>query len=117
VKDYRVQAPARITSAGHGARASWSGYGGLGGAYYQPGSAMIGGPSDNSSSSNPITAAINAFQAGALEAAMVGLGALLIATAFLIVISQTPAGRAAGSAAKGGARLGLRAVPGVGILA
>ena len=111
MKDYRVQAISRISMVGHGARSSWAPPA-YGGAYYRPGAA-VGGPS----SGNPITDAINAFQAGALEAAMVGLGVLLIATAFLIIVSQTSAGAAAGSVGMGAARRGLRAIPGVGILA
>jgi hypothetical protein len=110
VKDYRVQAISRISAVGHGARSSWAPPA-VGGAYYRPGMA-IGGPS-----SNPITDAIASFQAGALNAAMVGLGVLLIATAVLILISQTSAGAAAGGVGKAGARRGLRAIPGVGILA
>lgn len=94
-------------------------------ANYRP----IGGPglpeattpaSSSSSSSNPLDAISGAwagFLSSGLNSAQVALGALLIAAATLILVSQTSAGASAGGLAKGGIRRGLRAIPGVGVLA
>jgi hypothetical protein len=111
VKNYRISAPPRIAAVGFG-----PGRGGsppyAGSPWTVPGS--VGGPS---SSGNPRSDAIASFQASALSSAQIALGALLVGTALLIVLSQTSAGSAAGAVGKGAARRGLRAIPGVGILA
>lgn len=110
MKNYRISAPSRIAAVGFGP--------GRGGSLSYAGSPWtvpaIGGPS---SSGNPLSDAIASFQASALSSAQIALGALLVGTALLIVLSQTSAGSAAGAVGKGAARRGLRAIPGVGILA
>jgi hypothetical protein len=60
---------------------------------------------------------VQGFLASGVSAAQVALGTALIAVALLMLVSQTSAGGAAGSAVAGGARRGLRFIPGIGALA
>lgn len=113
MKDYRLTAPPRVAAVGFG-----PGRGGSRLPAYQgsPWTAM-GGPAPPTSSSNPISAAVAGALGQASNGLQIALGVALVGAALLLVISQTSAGAAAGSAGKGAARLGLRAVPIVGALA
>lgn len=111
MRDYRIFAPPRVAAVGFGP--------GRGGGFQLPaytGSPWpaVGGPS---STSNPISDAINGALASTLSGLQIALGVLLVGTAILILVSQTSAGATAGAVGKGAARRGLRAIPGVGVLA
>jgi len=111
VKDYRVSAPPRLAAVGFGGGPSTAGrFPTYQGSPWRP----MGG---SSSSGNPITDAITNALGSTLSGLQIALGVLLVGTALLILVSQTSAGAAAGTVGKGAARRGLRAIPGVGILA
>lgn len=114
MKNYHVSAPPRLAAVGFG---GGPGVSVRAPAYYGSPWTAMGGPSSSSSSNNPIQDAI-ANALGATQSGLqIALGVLLVGTALLIVISQTSAGATAGAVGKGAARRGLRAIPGVGILA
>lgn len=114
MKIYNVVAPSRANLAPGVSP-------GAGGASLTPGRvgrpfypSAVGGPTDLGSQ---ISSTWSGFLGGAVNAAEVALGAVLIVAAIGIVVSQTSAGRAAGGAAGGAARRGARLIPGVGALA
>ena len=93
MKVYKVAAPGRLAFAGGPARA-------------------VGGPSDN-----PLGQAWQGFIDSGVIVGQVALGVGLLGMALLIVLAQTSAGQAAGGLAGGAARRGLKAIPGVGVIA